>query len=44
MLENLINQLAATFLRRDQGSAQDNSQGGSQGGNQRSQPAEEPKR
>ncbi len=44
VLENLINQLAATFLRRDQGPAPDNSQGGSQGGNQGSQPAEEPKR
>ena len=30
VLENLINQLAATFLRRDQGSAE----GGNQGGNQ----------
>ena len=42
VLENLINQLAATFLRRDQGSAD----GGNQGGNQGSQPppAQEPKR
>jgi phospholipid/cholesterol/gamma-HCH transport system substrate-binding protein len=38
VLENLINQLAATFLRRDSGSAE--------GGNQGSQqpPAEEPKK
>jgi phospholipid/cholesterol/gamma-HCH transport system substrate-binding protein len=42
VLENLINQLAATFLRRDQGSAE----GGAQGGNQENQPppAQEPKK
>jgi phospholipid/cholesterol/gamma-HCH transport system substrate-binding protein len=46
VLENLINQLASTFLRRDQGSAPDSNEGGSEGGNQGSQqpPAEEPKR
>ena len=45
VLENLINQLASTFLRRDQGSAPDSSQGGGQGdqGNQQP-PAEEPKK
>jgi phospholipid/cholesterol/gamma-HCH transport system substrate-binding protein len=40
VLENLINQLASTFLRRDQGSAE----GGTQDGNQDSAPVEEPKR
>ena len=40
VLENLINQLASTFLRRDQGSAE----GGNQGGKQENAPAEEPKR
>ena len=40
VLENLINQLASTFLRRDQGSAE----GGNQSGNQESAPAEESKR
>ena len=40
VLENLINQLASTFLRRDQGSAE----GGNQDGNQDKAPAEEPKR
>ena len=40
VLENLINQLASTFLRRDQGSAE----GGNQGGNQDKAPAEEPKK
>src|SRR5688572_27882217 len=40
VLENLINQLAATFVRRDQGSAE----GGSQGGEQQTQPTEETKR
>lgn len=46
VLENLINQLAATFLRRDPGSAPDNSQGGNQGGGEQGnqKPAEEPKR
>jgi phospholipid/cholesterol/gamma-HCH transport system substrate-binding protein len=45
VLENLINQLASTFLRRDQGSAPDNGQGGAQGGKQNPQPpAEEPKK
>jgi phospholipid/cholesterol/gamma-HCH transport system substrate-binding protein len=44
VLENLINQLAATFLRRDQGSASDTSQDADQGGKQEKQPAEEPKR
>jgi phospholipid/cholesterol/gamma-HCH transport system substrate-binding protein len=46
VLENLINQLAATFLRRDSGSSQDSNQGGAQGGNQGSQqpPAQEPKK
>jgi phospholipid/cholesterol/gamma-HCH transport system substrate-binding protein len=39
VLENLINQLASTFLRRDQGAAE----GGNQG-NQEKAPAEEPKR
>ena len=45
VLENLINQLASTFLRRDQGSAPDSSQGGP-GGNQGTQqpPAQEPKK
>ena len=42
VLENLINQLAATFLRRDQGSAEGGSQGGNQG--EVRPPAEEPKR
>jgi phospholipid/cholesterol/gamma-HCH transport system substrate-binding protein len=40
VLENLINQLASTFLRRDQGSAD----GGNQGGEQEKAPAEETKR
>jgi phospholipid/cholesterol/gamma-HCH transport system substrate-binding protein len=41
VLENLINQLASTFLRRDQGSAE----GGNQGdGEQEKAPAEESKR
>ena len=40
VLENLINQLASTFLRRDQGSAE----GGTPSGNQESAPAEESKR
>jgi phospholipid/cholesterol/gamma-HCH transport system substrate-binding protein len=40
VLENLINQLASTFLRRDQGSAD----GGNPSGNQESAPAEESKR
>ncbi|HKU15088.1 MAG TPA: outer membrane lipid asymmetry maintenance protein MlaD [Steroidobacteraceae bacterium] len=46
VLENLINQLASTFLRRDQGAAPEGNQGsGNQGGNQQSNPpAEEPKR
>ena len=46
VLENLINQLASTFLRRDQGAAPDSNQGGgNQGGNPQSNPpAEEPKR
>jgi phospholipid/cholesterol/gamma-HCH transport system substrate-binding protein len=45
VLENLINQLASTFLRRDQGTAPDSNEGGGQGGNQAKQPpAEEPKR
>ena len=46
VLENLINQLASTFLRRDQGNAPDNSQGGGQGANQGKEPApaEEPKK
>jgi phospholipid/cholesterol/gamma-HCH transport system substrate-binding protein len=39
VLENLINQLASTFLRRDQGSAPDS---GNQGNQQ--PPAEEPKK
>src|SRR5919106_724142 len=38
VLENLINQLASTFLRRDQGAAE----GGNQGGTQEKAPAEEP--
>src|SRR5262245_2253281 len=38
VLENLINQLASTFLRRDQGSAPDSSNQGQQ------PPAEEPKK
>jgi phospholipid/cholesterol/gamma-HCH transport system substrate-binding protein len=41
VLENLINQLASTFLRRDQGSAEG---GGNQGGTEEKAPAEEPKR
>ena len=40
VLENLINQLASTFLRRDQGSADS----GNQGGNQEKTPAQEPKK
>jgi phospholipid/cholesterol/gamma-HCH transport system substrate-binding protein len=45
VLENLINQLAATFLRRDQGSASESNQGGNQGGQQsQPPPAQEPKR
>lgn len=45
VLENLINQLASTFLRRDQGAAPDNSQGGNQGGQANQQPpAQEPKK
>jgi phospholipid/cholesterol/gamma-HCH transport system substrate-binding protein len=40
VLENLINQLASSFLRRDQGSAD----GGNPGGNEGKAPAEEPKR
>jgi hypothetical protein len=40
VLENLINQLASTFLRRDQGSADS----GNQGGNQEKAPAQEPKK
>jgi phospholipid/cholesterol/gamma-HCH transport system substrate-binding protein len=40
VLENLINQLASTFLRRDQGSAD----GGNQGGDRETAPAEESKR
>jgi phospholipid/cholesterol/gamma-HCH transport system substrate-binding protein len=46
VLENLINQLASTFLRRDQGAAPEGNQGsGNQGGNQQNNPpAEEPKR
>lgn len=42
VLENLINQLAATFLRRDQGSAESGGQGGNQGSQQPK--AEEPKK
>jgi phospholipid/cholesterol/gamma-HCH transport system substrate-binding protein len=41
VLENLINQLASTFLRRDQGSAEGGNQGG---GEQEKEPAEESKR
>jgi phospholipid/cholesterol/gamma-HCH transport system substrate-binding protein len=44
VLENLINQLAATFLRRDPGSSPDAGQGGSQGSDQETQPAQEPKK
>ena len=40
VLENLINQLASTFLRRDQGAAE----GGNPGGTQEKAPAQEPKR
>ena len=41
VLENLINQLASTFLRRDPGSAEGGNQGG---GEQEQAPAEESKR
>src|SRR5262245_22395932 len=41
VLENLINQLASTFLRRDQGAADSGNQGG---GNQEKTPAQEPKK
>jgi phospholipid/cholesterol/gamma-HCH transport system substrate-binding protein len=45
VLENLINQLASTFLRRDQGSAPDSNPGSSQGGQgNQPPPAEEPKK
>ena len=41
VLENLINQLASTFLRRDQGAAEGGNPGGS---TQEKAPAQEPKR